>query len=151
MSERIMLAVVTSTFCVLCVFAIQGCASNAVGGTAVMTETGKSQDGSSSFESYLVYSTEALRKKVAITDTLARKSDERTGGLMQTTVTLSNLTKKTIGLAYKFMWYDADGFEIMADSTAWTPITLQGLEGRSVQGVAPRTSAVSYKVKVSLQ
>ncbi len=129
----------------------QGCASNAVGATTTITETGKNADGSSTFDSYLVYGTDSLRRKVIISDVLARKSDDKTGGLTQTTVTLTNTTKKTLSLAYKFMWLDADGFEIMPDSFAWTPITLQGLEGKNVQSVSPRTTAVTFKVKVALQ
>jgi uncharacterized protein YcfL len=99
----------------------------------------------------LVYGTESLRKKVVVSNVLARKSDEKTGGLTQTTVTLTNTTKRPLNLAYKFMWLDADGFEIMPDSFAWTPITVQGLEGKSVQSVSPRSSAVTFKIKVALQ
>ena len=135
---------------------LAGCSTSGVhpatvGATATIEDTGQDSNGAGAFDAYLVYGTESLRRKVVISNMLARKSEDKTGGLTQTSVTLTNTTKKPLNIAYKFMWFDSDGFEIMPDSFAWTPIVVQGLEGRTVQSVSPRTSAVTFKVKVALQ
>ncbi len=128
-----------------------GCVSTPVGGSANAVESGVNADGSASFDTYIVYGTDALRRKVVLSNVLARNSAEKTGGLTQTSVTLTNKTKKPLSLSYKFMWLDSSGFEITPDAFAWTPVTLQGLEDKTIQSVAPRESAVSFKVKVALR
>ena len=131
--------------CVLFLFAsfmAVGCAK----GTIVGSEARVITDGDS-YESSIVYTTAALRHAVTVTNPIARKKGDLTEG----SLTLVNRRKKATQLAYKFMWFDKDGFEVMPDASAWTPIVLQGLEQRSLTSLAPRQSAVAFKIKVATQ
>lgn len=69
-------------------------------------------------------------------------------GLMKASLTLTSRLNKTCVAQSKFAWFDADGAEIDPDSDAWRPLVLNGKETRTIQGVAPNSSAVSFKLRV---
>jgi len=69
-------------------------------------------------------------------------------GLMKVNVKLTSRQNKDVVAQSKFAWFDADGNEIDPDTDPWRPLVLHGKETRAIQGVAPGTSAVSFKLRV---
>lgn len=99
------------------------------------------------FSKYLEVTDPKLTKIVTITHAEARFR----GDLLQTSVTLRNVKKKPVSITYKFMWFDKDGFEISNEGQPWVPLTLQGIEDKTVQGTAPNPTAKTFKIKVGFQ
>ncbi|WP_461534915.1 YcfL family protein [Spongorhabdus nitratireducens] len=54
-----------------------------------------------------------------------------------------------LDFAYRFQWFDKDGFEVTSWQRPWTRIVLAGGERKYVQAVAPKPEAVSFKIQVS--
>lgn len=102
--------------------------------------------GGSQFDNFVFYENPKLKKMVRIYNVEMRA----VGNILQVSVSLANLTKKTLSIQYKFMWFDKDNFEIRADASPWIPVTLHPQEQKSVQGVAPNPAAKSFKIKISL-
>ncbi len=79
-------------------------------------------------------------------------SDVKTGqtknGLMKVNLKLTSRHNKTIVAQSKIAWFDADGAEIDPDTDPWRPLTLNGKETRTIQGVAPNANAVAFKLRV---
>jgi len=99
------------------------------------------------FGKYLEVTDPELAKIVTVTHAEARFR----GDLLQTTVTLRNMKKKPVSVTYKFMWFDKDGFEISNEGQAWLPLTLQGLEDKTIQGTAPNPTARTFKIKIGFE
>lgn len=68
------------------------------------------------------------------------------GDLLTAQVKLLNRSAFNISYAYKFRWFDSDGFEIAQDRTPWTPVQTPGRGSHLVQGVAPSANAVSMEI-----
>ncbi len=69
------------------------------------------------------------------------------GSSMEVQVMIQNIVKRDIKFEYRFIWYDASGFEI-SSSTAWIPSFLSGREARGFKSTAPGPNAVSFKVMI---
>lgn len=69
-------------------------------------------------------------------------------GLMKASLKLTSRLNKTFVAQSKFAWFDADGMEIDPDTDPWRPLALNGKETRTIQGVAPNATAVSFKLRV---
>ncbi len=96
---------------------------------------------------HLLIHNDALAKKITISEMRGRE----VGGLLEVNLTLTNLTGRDKSLAYRFSWFDADGFEVEAETDAWTPVNLHGAQSVSVRGVAPNGSVKSYRLNVKGQ
>jgi len=96
---------------------------------------------------HLLIHSDALANKITISDMRTRE----TAGLLEVSLTLSNLTSSDKSVAYRFSWFDADEFEVEAGTDAWTPVNLHGAQSISVQGVAPNGSVKSYRLNVKGQ
>jgi uncharacterized protein YcfL len=68
------------------------------------------------------------------------------GNLMTAQVSLRSKARDTLHLQYKFVWFDAFGMEIAAN-TGWTPLIIYGKETKTVQAVAPDPRAREFRVK----
>ena len=62
-------------------------------------------------------------------------------------VILQNKTKRDVTFEYRFIWYDAAGFEVSA-LTAWIPATLSGGQSSGLKSTAPTTTAVDFKLMI---
>ncbi len=62
-------------------------------------------------------------------------------------VMLINKKKKDVNFEYRFLWYDAAGFEVSPVS-AWIPSTIVGLDSRGYQSTAPVKDAVRFRFMV---
>lgn len=69
-------------------------------------------------------------------------------GLMKANVKLASRMNKTYTAQSKFAWFDEEGAEIDPDGDPWRPLVLHGKETKTIQGVAPNASAVSFKLRV---
>ena len=66
------------------------------------------------------------------------------GASMEAQVTLQNMSRGDVKFEYRFIWYDAGGFEI-SPNTAWIPMVLSGKEARGLRSTAPAPNAASFK------
>ncbi|NOZ52708.1 MAG: YcfL family protein [Gammaproteobacteria bacterium] len=119
------------------VILMSGCA------TSGMEATGK-PSGDPKYAKHLVIHNEPLANKIIITDMNTRI----TGGLLEVSVILKNLTSTDKQIQYRFSWYGDDNFEIEQGGEPWTPTTLNGKSTVQMKAVAPNASVTTYKINV---
>jgi uncharacterized protein YcfL len=66
---------------------------------------------------------------------------------LEAQVMLQNLTKRDVIFEYRFLWYDASGFEL-SSLTAWQPATLAAMEGKGFKSSAPSANAMDFKLMI---
>ncbi len=66
---------------------------------------------------------------------------------MEAQVMIQNETKQERFFEYRFIWYDAAGFEI-SSNTGWIPASLSAKEARPFKSAAPGPNAVSFECMV---
>ncbi len=66
------------------------------------------------------------------------------GSSMETQVIIQNQSSRDVEFEYRFVWYDAAGFEI-SSVTNWIPASLSGMEARGFKSTAPGPNAASFK------
>lgn len=72
-----------------------------------------------------------------------------TGGSLEAQVSVTNLNDRDVSFEYRFLWYDARGYEL-STITAWQPSSLTGKESRGYKSVSPRADAASFKFMVRM-
>ncbi len=118
-----------------------GCAAPNTSGISA----GIAPDESGLMETYLDVDNARLARNLVVEDVRAQTAKN---GILKATVRLKSLHNKTVTVQSKFSWFDADGVELEADGNPWSPLVLHGRESRAVQGLAPNTSAVSFKLHI---
>ena len=116
---------------------LAGCA------TSGLEATGKTE-GDPKYAKHLVIYNEPLAENITITDMKTRSR----GGLLEVSVTLTNLSSSDKSIQYRFSWYDRDDFEVEQGSRTWTPVVLHGKSSINMRAVAPNPSVTTYKVNV---
>ncbi|MDT8271912.1 MAG: YcfL family protein [Desulfomonilia bacterium] len=69
------------------------------------------------------------------------------GASMETQVIIRNTSMRDLKFEYRFIWYDASGFEI-SPNIAWIPVVLSGKDERAFKSVAPAPNAASFKCMI---
>jgi uncharacterized protein YcfL len=69
------------------------------------------------------------------------------GSSMESQVMIQNETSRDVFFEYRFLWYDAAGFEI-SSNTSWIPASLSAKEARPFKSTAPGPNAVSFECMV---
>ncbi|HHO76205.1 MAG TPA: DUF1425 domain-containing protein [Deltaproteobacteria bacterium] len=69
------------------------------------------------------------------------------GSSMEAQVILQNSSSKDVTFEYRFIWYDAAGFEL-STVTSWIPAYLSGKEARGFKSTAPGPNATSFKCMI---
>ena len=118
-----------------------GCASPNTSGLTVGAET----DEEGNLQQILQVDNAKLARQLHVDDLTVGQTNN---GLMKAGVKLTSRQNKDVVAQSKFAWFDADGNEIDPDTDPWRPLVLHGKETRSLQGVAPGASAVSFKLRV---
>ncbi len=62
-------------------------------------------------------------------------------------VMIKNTKRKDVSFEYRFIWYDAKGFEL-SPAPAWMPTKLSGKEERGFRTTTPAPGAVKFKLMV---
>ena len=120
---------------------VAGCASPNTSGYTV----GQEPDEDGVMQQTLQTDNAKLAKNLRVSDV---STSQTKNGLMKVNLKLTSRHNKTIVAQSKLAWFDADGVEIDANTDAWRPLALNGKETRSIQGVAPNSSAVAFKLRV---
>jgi uncharacterized protein YcfL len=125
----------------LCInlLALYGCAST----TSGMVATGK-PGGDPKYAKHLVINNDPLAEAIII----EQMNTRMTGGVLEVSLSLANLTSRDISAQYRFSWYDDANFEVEQGSRAWTPVILHGKSSTSMQARAPNPTVTTYKVNV---
>ena len=118
-----------------------GCAAPNTAGITVGAET----DEAGNLQQLLQVDNAKLAKSLKVEEAVVGQTKN---GLMKVNVKLTSRQNKDVVAQSKFAWFDADGNEIDPDTDPWRPLVLHGKETRSLQGVAPGASAVSFKLRV---
>ena len=118
-----------------------GCASPNTSGLTVGAEA----DADGNLQQVLQVDNAKLAKSLKVEEAVVGQTKN---GLMKVNVKLTSRQNKDVVAQSKFAWFDADGNEIDPDTDPWRPLVLHGKETRSLQGVAPGASAVSFKLRV---
>jgi uncharacterized protein YcfL len=125
------------------VVVLSGCAttaSNTSQGTAIISASGDIQLAQQKW----VVQDKWFNDKLTFTEARA-KSDT---GFLKVQITVTNLTRDTIRYETKFEWYDANGFKLDNSAELWKPGLIYGKGAQEISGIAPSTSAVSYKFQI---
>ncbi len=118
-----------------------GCAAPNTSGITVGAEA----DESGALQQVLQTDNAKLARQLKVEDMIVGQTKN---GLMKASVKLTSRLNKSVVAQSKFAWFDAEGGEIDPDTDAWRPLVLNGKETRTIQGVAPNSSAVSFKLRV---
>jgi uncharacterized protein YcfL len=116
---------------------IGGCATSGI------EATGKPL-GDPEYAKHLVIHNETLADKIIIQEMHTRE----TGGVLEVSLVLANLTSTDKNIQYRFTWYDASNFEVEQESRSWTPAVLNGHATLNMQALAPNPTVTTYKVNV---
>ncbi|MCD6570313.1 MAG: DUF1425 domain-containing protein [Deltaproteobacteria bacterium] len=120
-------------------FVIAGCATTAPNILTVQAGPG----GLSSKK--IEVNSSSLARKLDFGEVSIRDIGAGSGSEAQ--VIIQNKRKKDVNFEYRFIWYDATGFEV-STSTAWIPATLAAKEARGFKSSAPNPNAVSFKLMI---
>lgn len=71
-------------------------------------------------------------------------------GVLHASVTVVSTSSKDVGVEYQFTWFDKDGFATGNDMP-WQPLAIYAGSTKEIQGVAPNTLAVSYKINLHVK
>ena len=74
--------------------------------------------------------------------------DKVPNGLNRVNIQLTSLIQRDQYLQYRIAWFNAEGMEIDAESRAYRPLTLHGLDSVTVTGVANNPAAVTSRLRV---
>ncbi|HNU74990.1 MAG: hypothetical protein BWZ01_00132 [Deltaproteobacteria bacterium ADurb.BinA179] len=86
-----------------------------------------------------------LARRIAFGEVSIRPLD--LGSSMEAQVVLQNTSSRDVVFEYRFIWYDAAGFEL-STVTSWIPAGLSGKEARGFKSTAPGPNAVSFRCMV---
>ena len=118
-----------------------GCAAPNTAGITVGVEA----DADGDLQELLQVDNAKLSRQLRVADMSVGQTKN---GLLKANLKLqSNLNKDFVAQS-KFAWFDAEGAEIDPDGDPWRPLMLHGKETRTIQGVAPNASAVSFKLRI---
>jgi len=118
-----------------------GCAAPRTSGFTVGVET----DESGNMQEVLEVDNAKVAKALVVEDL---KVGQTKNGLMRVNVRLKSSMNRTYTAQSKFAWFDEEGMEIDPEGDPWRPLVLQGKETKTIRGVAPRASAVSFRLRV---
>ena len=121
---------------VIAIIGLGGCATSGIEAIGKPTSSDNAK--------HLVVHNEVLADKIIIQEMHTRT----TGGVLEASLVLANLTSTDKHIQYRFSWFDADNFEVEANSTGWTPVILGGKSTISMQARAPNQRATTYKLNV---
>ncbi|MDY0144554.1 MAG: YcfL family protein [Kiritimatiellia bacterium] len=125
----------------LAVVLAAGCAAPNTAGFTVGAET----DVDGNLQQVLQVDNTKVARLLTVEDLIVGQTKN---GLMKANVKLASRMNKTYTAQSKFAWFDEEGAEIDPDGDPWRPLVLHGKETKTIQGVAPNASAVSFKLRV---
>ena len=74
--------------------------------------------------------------------------DKTASGMNRVNVQITSSDHYALRLQYRIAWFNSEGMEIDADSRAYRPLNLQGLDSVTVTGVANNPKAVKCRIRI---
>ncbi len=90
-----------------------------------------------------VEANEYLAKKVQIDSV---DSEDLPGGLMKAQVTVRNVKRADLKMAYRFQWFNASGMEVSTSAQPWLEKILIGGEVVYLSSVSPNPTCKDFKI-----
>lgn len=75
-------------------------------------------------------------------------SSREVNGMLEAQVRGRNRTDSDLQFEYRYIWLDADGFEIKTQMSTWKPLNLHGRETAFMNGISPSPDAVDFQLVV---
>jgi uncharacterized protein YcfL len=72
-----------------------------------------------------------------------------TANSFEAQVNLTNESSRDLAFEYRFLWYDAHGYEL-SNITSWMPAVLGSKEVKGFRSVAPGSNATGFKFMVRM-
>jgi len=120
----------TWLFCLVCL----GCAGSTMPNVLEVKQSGNKE---------IEINDRALSHKISFGEVTVKRLDQGT----EVQVMLQNMTKRDVAFEYRFVWYDAAGFEV-SPLTAWIPANLSAGQGSGFKSTAPTATAVDFKLMI---
>lgn len=79
---------------------------------------------------------------------VTERNFRRVNGFAEAQVRGYNASKKDIQLEYRFVWLDADGFELDSESTPWKPLALAAKQEAFMTDIRPIPEATDFLLAV---
>lgn len=73
---------------------------------------------------------------------------EMVNGLLHVQVVIHDTYKTPGEFKYRFVWYDANGFEVHTPLTTWEKVNILGKQTMTLDGVAPNSSVTDCRVEM---
>lgn len=101
-------------------------------------------DSADNWQQHLKVDNPKLAENLVISDLKTRLTNE----FLEVNLTLASRYPKTQNLQYKFNWFDADGFAVEPDKTAWQSLALHGMQQHQLRALAPTKTATKFNIYV---
>ncbi len=69
-------------------------------------------------------------------------------GIKKVQLKVDNNTRRSLQLEYRFVWYDAAGMDISADSDAWQPFVVEGRAAKTIASSSKSIMAHSFEIYI---
>lgn len=69
-------------------------------------------------------------------------------GIKKVQLKVENNIRRSLQLEYRFVWYDASGMDISADSDAWQPFIVEGRAAKTISSSSKSIMAHSFEVYI---
>jgi len=127
--------IVAKTAAVAALALAAGCVDTAGTRVDIDTETG---------DASVTECSPRLARRVRVYDVIYGAS----GDIKTATVKIESKTRRRISLQARMVWMDAEGVEIDPDAKPFRTIVLDGLDVKSISGVAPNARAVKARLQI---
>lgn len=87
----------------------------------------------------------SLRRNTNIREVIEGRT---TYDFLRVQVSVSNETSRQRDVRYRWEWFDADGFQVRTNLDNWRTVTFHGHEEKWIQGTAPSSTVVDFKLKL---
>lgn len=132
MKKRVMCLIVLALLCVSCAGSAPNILNVQVGPMGIRNQNVEVND-------------KFLKRNLSFGDVSLRPLGQ--GNDFEAQVMLKNESKRDLSFEYRFMWYDAEGYEL-SSLTAWIPVRLGAKEPKGFRSPSPGPNAASFKFMV---
>lgn len=71
-----------------------------------------------------------------------------TNGFLEVNLNLASRFEKSQSLQVKFNWFDAEGFAVEPEKSAWQSVTLHGMQHHQLRALAPQQKVTQFNLYV---
>lgn len=69
-------------------------------------------------------------------------------GIKKVQLKVENNIRRSLQLEYRFVWYDANGMDVSADSDAWQPFVVEGRSAKTIASSSKSILAQKFEIYI---